>query len=807
MNRGVLQRQMFAKGGAAGFPDLNKDGNITQADILMGRGVEFKQEGGIAGMMPMPQEGGQAMDPQVLNTVLGAAAEQVGDLDGAQDYEEVMNSIRGDDATIEQRYAELAGVVGEEDARATPESVLTLVQPAMVMAASVDQGIGELAQEEMSAPVEGAMAQGIMSTVPQPEPQPMPMEGPPPVNFKDGGLVRRGDNQPVQMYAPGGEVTDPIAGAGRLGELYQQKMPLYTSILGDPTADLEKQKDLTQSQMLFDIANTALAFAAPMEGERPGMSAAERLAYAARTTQLPQTIGARAQAQLDKEAAAKAQQQQMKLSALTAAESGLAAEQEAAAALERKQLEGAQSIAEIELRSKLDFATDTALKNMDIQGELTVEQARQAGRVALEGVQQDNRVAIKKLEGSQNQADLILADKLKKENMEIQANIDLGKMDVAHTYELAKMDIGHEYATELQNSRIASQELIANNRLELDTLNSALNQARADKELQISQGKLELAQQTEARIAEMDKQRLELEAKGVALDELKLQLEGLNVEGKNKAQQVLARPGLLEGYAKGTLNEAQTLAVNSAIDQLSTRDTVINADGTTTKTGGQIPQAAKEAIIARSKLPNAADLLMPREIKRITAKPIKFGEAVSTLMQDIPDASIAFGSDAFARNVANTVIEAVSFGLAEAPYQATDKAISAVKQLNLDTLTHFQDIKELRDSVALMKKLEEQTANPGEFLTGDTRGRNKTNTVLKTIDDLISVLDLKTRNYTDDSEEFRDAMLAKQKALQLRAGFEVIQRSYAVGGSGGGRSSFGDKQDAGANILFGTQDK
>ena len=49
----------------------------------------------------------------------------------------------------------------------------------------------------------------------------------------------------------------------------------------------------------------------------------------------------------------------------------------------------------------------------------------------------------------------------------------------------------------------------------------------------------------------------------------------------------------------------------------------------------------------------------------------------------------------------------------DAPFADTDKAISSVNQLNLDTLTHFQQIKELRDSVALMNKLEKQTANPG----------------------------------------------------------------------------------------------
>ena len=225
MDRGVMQRQMFAKGGAA-FPDMNNDGTITQADILMGRGVEFKQEGGIAGMMPpemappgdmMSQE---VVDPAVVEGLLAEAQANVENLDEADDYETVMNSIRGDDATLEERYMELADVVGEEDAAQTPESVLTLVQPAMAMAA-VDQGIGGLAQEEMTAPVEGAMAEGIMSTVaPPPEPAmmaapptapgPAGMGGPPPVNFKDGGLVRRGDNQPVQYFEDAGVVLPPF---------------------------------------------------------------------------------------------------------------------------------------------------------------------------------------------------------------------------------------------------------------------------------------------------------------------------------------------------------------------------------------------------------------------------------------------------------------------------------------------------------------------------------------------------------------------------------------------------------------------
>jgi len=247
MNRGVMDRQMFRKGGAA-FPDLTgpgggkPDGKITQADILMGRGVEFKQEGGIAGMMtPMappapsmmpnaemvpPAEaaamGEATMDTGMLQSALAQVSDNLAEFDEVEDFEQVMNVMRGDNATVDDRYNELAEIVGPEDARQTPESVLALVQPVMMMAA-VDQGIGGLAADEMTAPVEGAMAEGIMSTVAQPQPAapgpdmmpPAGMGGPPPVNFKEGGLVRRGDNQPVLMMQAGG---NPFAAApGRVG--------------------------------------------------------------------------------------------------------------------------------------------------------------------------------------------------------------------------------------------------------------------------------------------------------------------------------------------------------------------------------------------------------------------------------------------------------------------------------------------------------------------------------------------------------------------------------------------------------------
>jgi hypothetical protein len=820
-----MQRQMFAKGGAA-FPDMNNDGDITQADILMGRGVEFKQEGGIAGMMQPPAA--EQLDPQAVEQMMMTASQSTGDLEGAQDFEQMMNMVRGDDASMGERREELAGVVGPEDAMQTPESVLALVQPVMQIA-SVDQGIGELAQQEMQQPMEGPMAGGIMSTMAPPPPPAAPptappmMGGPPPANFKDGGLVRRGDNQPVQMYAPGGEVEEPSA----LQSVYEKRLPTYMQILGDPSAQLADQKRLTQAQMLFDLANTGLAFAAPMQGERPGLSAAERLAMAAQQSQLFDKIGARAQAQQDRVAAAEQAKQGIRSAALTSSEAELTAERKAEAAAALQSQKDAAALAQIDRKDALSSASAQALELLkqagriqikDIEGaqSMTLEELRQAGaisledarqvnRVSLEGVLQQNREAIETLRQSGTQANTILADKLEKENILLRGDIDLAKMGVANTYELEKMEIGQGYATELQNSRLAVQQNIADNELELKTLNSALNQARADKQIALDQEKFALAQQTEARIKSMEEQKLALETRKVDLDELTQRLEVFGSSGKNKAQSILANQALMDKYANGELDATQTTMVNNAIDMLSTRETIVDSEGNTRKTGGAIPENARRAVIARNQLltgeEGAPDLAMPRDTSRITAGPADFGEAVSLIMEGVPDVTKAFGSDAFGRNVINVVVEAASFGMFDAPFADTDKAISSVNQLNLDTLTHFQQIKELRDSVALMNKLEKQTANPGEFLTGDTKAKNKTNTILNTIDELISVIDLKIGNMSD-VEEVNAAKLNKQKALQLRAGFEVIDRAYSTMYPGGDTMT-PNRQQAGADILFG----
>ena len=109
--------------GGAAFPDLSGDGEVTQKDILIGRGVIEKQEGGMVPetpmmmeermvaapeptMMPqdpmmMPQEG-QAT-PEGLAAIFQQMQGQIDNLEEADDLEEMMNAVRGDVQPVEAR--------------------------------------------------------------------------------------------------------------------------------------------------------------------------------------------------------------------------------------------------------------------------------------------------------------------------------------------------------------------------------------------------------------------------------------------------------------------------------------------------------------------------------------------------------------------------------------------------------------------------------------------------------------------------------------------------------------------------------
>jgi hypothetical protein len=174
---------------------------------------------------------------------------------------------------------------------------------------------------------------------------PMPM-GAPPANFNQGGLVRRGDNQPVQYF----QDANPNRVAGMpfniqrptvtpIGDLYDANQEFFQSILGDRSAELEEQERLARSQMLFDLARTGLAFAAPMANEPSGLSPAQRLALAAQVTELPQNIAKRGSEVATFKRGLKEQEQKLDLAAAQAAQSQRQSQLEAAQSFDEKMLD------------------------------------------------------------------------------------------------------------------------------------------------------------------------------------------------------------------------------------------------------------------------------------------------------------------------------------------------------------------------------------------------------------------------------------------------------------------------------------
>ena len=295
----VMDRPLFRQAGGPAQPNMQEMAAMGQQYL----------------MQPEQQMAPQQVDPQQAAMVQGAEqdammqGEQIGamiaqstmdNIDAAEDPKSMIDALRGNEKPLEERYAELAGYVGEEDANKTPESVLAMVQPTIMMTeeGAVDSGIGELMQQlvagvDMS---EGeAMGQGVGELMA------MGAGNTPPANFNQGGAVRR--------FAPGGAVASDAAA------YMPQFQELYASVLGDPAtrqAELDEQKRLTQAQMLFDIAQTGLQFAGTTEGR----SIAERLANAASATQLFPRIGERAAGQLAAKQAVEKEKRQMDLAAL-----------------------------------------------------------------------------------------------------------------------------------------------------------------------------------------------------------------------------------------------------------------------------------------------------------------------------------------------------------------------------------------------------------------------------------------------------------------------------------------------------------
>jgi hypothetical protein len=241
-----------AGGGASKFPDLSGDGKVTQKDILIGRGVIEKQEGGgIGAMMPagdmamMPQE---SLDPLAQDVLaareqgeaigLDYLAETMDGIDMAANTEELINSIRGNDRPLEARVAELATFVGEADARQTPESVLTMVQPTIMMTeeGAIDSGVGGLiAQVIGDTEMEDDMGQGVGALMAQGQPEPM--------------------DQPVQQFNQGGAVKKFDQGGEAFQQYYDQFLPVYENLIQETEEERDRDRGLALARAGFQLAS------------------------------------------------------------------------------------------------------------------------------------------------------------------------------------------------------------------------------------------------------------------------------------------------------------------------------------------------------------------------------------------------------------------------------------------------------------------------------------------------------------------------------------------------------------------------
>jgi hypothetical protein len=310
-----MKRQMFNQGGYVQPQRMNLGGQpmMPPAGPPMAP-PQMGPEQALAGAEAQGQEMGMMAAEGVMQQI-----------DGAQDYESLIDGIRGNQQPLEARYAELGSIVGEQDARQTPESVLALTQPAIMMTeeGAVNSGIGELMQGIAGdTSMEGQMGEGVgglmMAQAPEPAMNDPMMEvgNTPPVNFRQGGPVE------VQRFSNGGESAIDIAG---------RDLSKYQDFLSGGydaqarAADLEEQRNMSQAQMLFDIAQAGLQFA----GNTQGGSIAERLANSAAATQLPQRIGERSAQMLAAKQAQTAEKRQLDMAARQAALAGGQAEVDA----------------------------------------------------------------------------------------------------------------------------------------------------------------------------------------------------------------------------------------------------------------------------------------------------------------------------------------------------------------------------------------------------------------------------------------------------------------------------------------------
>lgn len=294
-------------------PNMDPGNRSFVSPVNRANGGEIMPPAMQQGMAPPPEaamlERAEMMASQQAEQ-LGAqyAQDMMQNVNSAESAEDLINAMRGNQMPLEARREELGGLVGMEDANATPESVLALVQPVIMMTeeGAINSGIGELMQGiigDVEMTTEGGMPTemgqgvgGLMMAGAQ--------EAPAPQNFNQGGAVQSyalggiamppafapmldsGQDtdllQPIEVTATrrepmttdqGESASEMLLSGSVFGDsvkgYYNEMLPLYQEILGQT----EDQKNYNKAQAYFDLAQAGLALASGTD-PRTGKSVA-----------------------------------------------------------------------------------------------------------------------------------------------------------------------------------------------------------------------------------------------------------------------------------------------------------------------------------------------------------------------------------------------------------------------------------------------------------------------------------------------------------------------------------------------------
>jgi len=234
----VLQRKMFSPK----QEEMIDQGTEAVASIAEGQGIT-------SGLVEMADEAQRIMDS----------------VDEASDYEQLMNALREEPASMEDRVDELAEVVGEADAKKTPESVLAFMQPFLGLLETFEKGSQMQQDPTMGVGITAGLVDEPVQAPGQEEAMARMAMGEQPVMLKNGGDPE--DAEQGESALPKGFNKEALPASFNL-QNYQTLMDLvpqatgydeylkqYQDLLGSDATGYETAPYLSGLQLAAAIAN------------------------------------------------------------------------------------------------------------------------------------------------------------------------------------------------------------------------------------------------------------------------------------------------------------------------------------------------------------------------------------------------------------------------------------------------------------------------------------------------------------------------------------------------------------------------